>query len=100
MVYRRNVEETYLLKIKASRAIMTEINNKYPIFPFALRSLDSKNARLGLKECLNHNLLIDYPTLYEKERMTLLLLMICRRSCRSLQVHRPRSSYLYRPYHR
>lgn len=67
MVYRRNVEETYLLKIKASRAIMTEINNKYPIFPFALRSLDSKNARLGLKECLNHNLLIDYPTLYEKE---------------------------------
>ncbi|KAK8799569.1 hypothetical protein WA158_006118 [Blastocystis sp. Blastoise] len=81
MVYRKNVESTYLLKLKAARATLTEINKKYPIFPFSLRCLKEKTARLGLKECISHNLLIDYPILYEKEsdmvvhyKFTLLLL--------------------------
>ena len=69
-VYKRALDQEYKLKLKASRQIFSEINKKYPTMPFTVRSLDSKQGRLGLVECLNHGLLHPYPVLHEKARLS------------------------------
>ncbi|KAJ4842193.1 ERBB-3 binding protein 1 [Turnera subulata] len=65
-IYKRAVDKNYHLKMKASRFIFSEINQKYPIMPFTARAFEEKRARLGLVECVNHDLLQPYPVLYEK----------------------------------
>jgi len=65
-VFKRAVDETYKLKLKASRTIFSEINKRFPTFPFTLRELDSKTARFGIKECVDHGLVTGYPVLCEK----------------------------------
>ena len=65
-VYKRVAGEGYKLKMTASRTVFGEIIKKYPSLPFTLRSLEAKNARLGLPECVNHDLLQPYPVLHEK----------------------------------
>ncbi|KAG0466522.1 hypothetical protein HPP92_017498 [Vanilla planifolia] len=65
-IYKRAVDKNYHLKIKASRFIFSEINQKFPIMPFSARALEEKRARLGLVECVNHDLLQPYPVLHEK----------------------------------
>ncbi|KAF6170383.1 hypothetical protein GIB67_014313 [Kingdonia uniflora] len=52
--------------MKASRFIFNEINQNFPIMPFTARDLEEKRARLGLVECVNHELLQPYPVLHEK----------------------------------
>uniref|UniRef100_A0A2P2LV18 ERBB-3 BINDING PROTEIN 1 n=2 Tax=Rhizophora mucronata TaxID=61149 RepID=A0A2P2LV18_RHIMU len=65
-IYKRAVDKNYHLKMKASRFIFSEINQKFPIMPFSARALEEKRARLGLIECVNHDLLQPYPVLHEK----------------------------------
>ncbi|KAG6550145.1 hypothetical protein Mapa_008101 [Marchantia paleacea] len=65
-VYKRAVDKSYHLKMRASRFIFSEINTKFPIMPFTARALEEKRARLGLVECVNHELLQPYPVLHEK----------------------------------
>ncbi|KAH8950455.1 hypothetical protein BDL97_10G086200 [Sphagnum fallax] len=65
-IYKRAVDKSYHLKMKASRFIFSEINTKFPIMPFTARALEEKRARLGLVECVNHELLQPYPVLHEK----------------------------------
>ncbi|KAA8517759.1 hypothetical protein F0562_015236 [Nyssa sinensis] len=65
-VYKRAVDKNYHLKMKASRFIFSEISQKFPIMPFTARALEEKRARLGLLECVNHDLLQPYPVLHEK----------------------------------
>ncbi|CAM8897553.1 unnamed protein product [Rhodiola kirilowii] len=65
-IYKRAVDKNYHLKMKASRFIFSEISQKFPLMPFTVRSLDEKRARLGLLECVNHDLLQPYPVLHEK----------------------------------
>lgn len=65
-IYKRAVDKNYHLKMKASRLIFSEINQKFPIMPFTARALEDKRARLGLVECVNHELLQPYPVLHEK----------------------------------
>ncbi|WCJ28057.1 Methionine aminopeptidase 2-1 [Euphorbia peplus] len=65
-IYKRAVDKNYHLKMKASRFIFSEISQKFPIMPFSARALEEKRARLGLVECVNHDLLQPYPVLYEK----------------------------------
>jgi curved DNA binding protein len=65
-IYKRAVDKSYHLKMKASRFIFSEINTKFPIMPFTARALEEKRARLGLVECVNHDLLQPYPVLHEK----------------------------------
>ncbi|GAV73573.1 Peptidase_M24 domain-containing protein/UbiA domain-containing protein [Cephalotus follicularis] len=65
-VYKRAVDKSYHLKMKASRFIFSEISQKFPIMPFSARALEEKRARLGLVECVNHDLLQPYPVLHEK----------------------------------
>ncbi|KAL3518045.1 hypothetical protein ACH5RR_020634 [Cinchona calisaya] len=65
-IYKRAVDKNYNLKMKASRFIFSEISQKFPIMPFTARDLEEKRARLGLVECVNHDLLQPYPVLHEK----------------------------------
>jgi len=65
-VFKRNVEQQYSLKVPASRALLSEVDKKFPTLPFTIRHLnDVRKARLGLQECINHGLLMPYPTLYD-----------------------------------
>lgn len=68
-VYKRIVENYYQLKNKSSREFLRRVNDDFPCFPFSLRNFQDNVARtrLGIKECINHNLLIDYPILHEKQ---------------------------------
>ena len=54
-LYQRNPHVQYQLKLKSSRTLFSEIDKKFSVFPFSLRSLQS--SRLGLKECVDHGLL-------------------------------------------
>ncbi|KAJ8543597.1 hypothetical protein K7X08_006120 [Anisodus acutangulus] len=65
-IYKRAVDKSYNLKMKASRFIFSEISQKFPIMPFTARDLEEKRGRLGLVECVNHELLQPYPVLHEK----------------------------------
>ncbi|KAK9471477.1 peptidase M24, structural domain-containing protein [Dipodascopsis tothii] len=63
---------TYDLKLKASRAIMVEINHKFGAFPFTLRNLeDEKKALMGIQECKQRGLLAPYDVLAEKKGQTI-----------------------------
>ncbi|KAK4268569.1 hypothetical protein QN277_025206 [Acacia crassicarpa] len=65
-IYKRAVDKNYHLKMKTSRFIFSEISQRFPIMPFTARALEEKRARLGLVECVNHELLQPYPVLHEK----------------------------------
>jgi curved DNA binding protein len=81
-IFKRNVDKTYRLKMKASRYLFNEVNGKFPTLPFTLRAFgDEKQARMGVVECQKHDLMMPYPALHEKEgslvvhfKFTLLLL--------------------------
>jgi len=62
-VYKRSVDTTYKLKMKASRAIFTDISKEFPTFPFTIRNLDEKKVRFGIVECANHDLVKGYPVM-------------------------------------
>lgn len=65
-VYKKT-NETYMLKMKASRALLTEVSAKCGTMPFSLRNLeDEKKARMGVVECVSHKLLEPFHVLYEK----------------------------------
>jgi len=58
----------YALKMQASRKFFSEVSNKFTMMPFTLRAFeDEKKARLGVGECVNHELLVPYPVLVEKD---------------------------------
>jgi len=66
-VYKRDVARRYQLKMQASRNLLSEIDQNFSPFPFSLCQVeDERQARLGLKECVDHGLLNKYPVLYEK----------------------------------
>ncbi len=66
-VYKRSLDQVYNLKVKQSRQFYNEVLSKYPSFCFSLNAFeDELSAKLGVKECLQHNLLIPYPIMSEK----------------------------------
>jgi curved DNA binding protein len=66
-VYKRELDTQYNLKLKSARAFFTEVNKRFPTLPFAIRSFeDTLGAKVGVKECLDHDLLTAYPVLVEK----------------------------------
>jgi len=65
-VYKKT-NETYMLKMKTSRALFSEVTSKCGSMPFSLRNLeDEKKARMGIVECVSHKLLEPFHVLYEK----------------------------------
>jgi len=65
-VFKCNADEQYSLKMKASRALLSEIKEKYPTLPFTLRGFDAR-AKLGMTELVKHDMVHPYPVLYEKD---------------------------------
>lgn len=48
--------------IHTHRYVFNEMNHRFPTLPFTLRALeDEKQARMGVVECLKHDLLHPYP---------------------------------------
>ena len=67
-MYKRAVDKSYRLKMRASRYLFNEVNQKFPTLPFTLRALgDERQARMGVVECLKHELMHPYPVLYERQ---------------------------------
>jgi len=66
-VFKRNISEKYSLKMKASRSFFSEVNQRFPTMPFTLRAGDERNWRMGVVECVKHNLFTEYPVLFDKE---------------------------------
>jgi len=64
-VYKKN-EGMYSLKMKASKAFYYQIGKDFDVMPFTLRSCpDLKTARLGVTECVKHNVVDEYKILWE-----------------------------------
>jgi methionine aminopeptidase len=67
-VFKRQMEQVYNLKSKHARAFFHTVNTKFPTLPFSIRGFeDLTGAKVGVKECLTHELLMDYPVLGEKK---------------------------------
>merc|ERR1712029_887047 len=59
---------TYLLKMKNSRDLYSKVTTKFGSMPFNLRSLDDlARAKMGVVECVNHEILEPFQVLYERE---------------------------------
>ena len=66
-VFKRELDAQYNLKIKSSRAFFAEVNKRFPTLPFAIRAFsDPVGAKIGVKECIEHDLITAYPVLTEK----------------------------------
>merc|ERR1712196_601437 len=66
-VFKRAVENTYMLKTQKARQFITEVNRRFPALPFSLRAIeDEQVARIGVSEARRHELLEEYPVLKEK----------------------------------
>ncbi|KAL0584109.1 hypothetical protein ABG067_005993 [Albugo candida] len=63
-IFKRQVDRTYRLKMKASRYVFSEISSKHSVLPFTIRSFaDETQARLGVVECVKHELVTPFPIL-------------------------------------
>ncbi|KAJ6644192.1 Proliferation-associated protein 2G4, partial [Pseudolycoriella hygida] len=63
----KKTEENYQLKLKASRALLTEVKNKHGTMPFNLRHFEEETkARMGVVECVSHKMIEPFQVLYEK----------------------------------
>lgn len=63
----KKTEENYQLKLKASRALLTEVRNKHGSMPFNLRHFEEETkARMGVVECISHKMIEPFQVLYEK----------------------------------
>ena len=48
--------------------MLGEVNRKFAVLPFTLRALeDEKAAKMGVVECVKHDLLHAYPVLTERD---------------------------------
>jgi curved DNA binding protein len=65
-IYKRNADAVYNLKMKASRAVFSDVLKNYGSMAFTLRSFeDEKKGRLGIMECASHGLVTPYSVLSE-----------------------------------
>jgi curved DNA binding protein len=66
-VHKRN-GQTYQLKMKVSRQLFAEVSKKFTVMPFTLRACeDEKKARMGVVECVKHDILGPMDVYCEKE---------------------------------
>merc|ERR1712226_434004 len=67
-VFKRAIENSYMLKTQKARQFLSEVNKRFPALPFTLRAIEDENvARIGVSEARRHELLEEYPVLKEKE---------------------------------
>lgn len=67
-VYKRDINRNYVLKSKAARTFYSDCMNRFPILGFSQRAFEDEiTAKIGVKECLEHELLNAYPVMEEKK---------------------------------
>lgn len=67
-VYKRALERSYNLKTKHGRIFFHELSEKFPALCFSSRNFEDEiTTKLGVSECLKHDLLNSYPVLTEKK---------------------------------
>lgn len=67
-VYKRALERAYNLKTKHGRAFFHTLCEKFPALCFSTRNFEDEiSTKLGVAECLKHDLLNGYPVLTEKK---------------------------------
>jgi len=58
----------YQLKLQKARNFFAEANKKFPSLPYSLRAFEDQiGAKIGVKECVDHELMQEFPVLTEKE---------------------------------
>ena len=63
----KKTDENYMLKLKASRALIAEVKSKYGNMPFNIRHFEEETkARMGAVECVSHKMIEPFQVLYEK----------------------------------
>ncbi|PVV01051.1 hypothetical protein BB560_004548 [Smittium megazygosporum] len=65
-IFSRNLNKSYQLKLKSSRLLFSKVCKQRSVFPFLLRDLVEKDARAGLFECTQNDLLIPYAVSTER----------------------------------
>ncbi|KAJ2900607.1 hypothetical protein GGI21_004752, partial [Coemansia aciculifera] len=67
-VYQRDVNHQYALKLRTSRALLSEASRRFSVFPFLLRDVLSANQSLrgGLQECVRSQLLVPFAVTVDK----------------------------------
>eukprot|EP00038_Savillea_parva_P006270 m.162612 g.162612 ORF g.162612 m.162612 type:complete len:406 (+) comp12218_c0_seq1:139-1356(+) len=67
-VFRKMPDAIYQLKMKASRQFFSEVSKNFDVMPFELGALsDEKTARLGVQECVKHDLVQPFKVLLEED---------------------------------
>lgn len=80
-VFKRAIETTYKLKTDSSRKLLSVVEHNFFNFPFSMNSFDNPEnvkttkpieniktvAKIGLSECVNHELFNPYPVMTEKK---------------------------------
>jgi curved DNA binding protein len=66
-VFKRAPDAKYNLRMKTAREALYKIEKSHPKMPFSLREIDDSRVRLGITECVRHELLQTHPVLYERE---------------------------------
>lgn len=75
-IYKKS-DENYMLKLKASRALLAEVKTKYGNMPFNIRSFEEETkARMGVVECVSHKMIEPFQVLYEKPCKLLLMIYL------------------------
>lgn len=67
-IYQRDVNQRYLLKLRSSRTLFSEICQKYSVFPFLMREATGTNSALkaGISECVRSDLLVPFAVTQDK----------------------------------
>lgn len=67
-LFRRNPDSQYQLKMKTSRETLSKVSKDHGCMTFSLRDFDNETrTRLGLKECINHEVVTQYAVMEEKK---------------------------------
>jgi len=66
-IFKISLESSYVPKLTAAQEVSKEIEEKFQTFPFAVRNIENKKARLGLSELVKHGAVTRYAPLYEKD---------------------------------
>ena len=60
-VYKKNPSAKYDPRVDSARKVQGEINKRFPVFPFTVRSLKTPKNSLGVLDLVNHNVLQKFP---------------------------------------
>ncbi|CAI2372327.1 unnamed protein product [Moneuplotes crassus] len=67
-IYKRRLENTYLLKSDKARSFLKQVNTRYPALPFSLRHFEDQTmVRIGVKHCLDHDLIEPFAVIEEEK---------------------------------